>query len=124
MQNSRMAQATKWLPAILDYMKKVKLNISTCFASFPTRTANYLSLNWNNLTLHTVLPAYGRGHQRYKTIHHSCACPRRPLISSSQLPFGINLVPLFFNYFFFFFFALTLDYCMICSTSPSSYNPE
>ncbi len=24
-----MAQATKWLPAILDYMKKVKLNIST-----------------------------------------------------------------------------------------------
>ncbi len=65
--NSRMAQATKWLPAILDYMKKVKLNISTCLASFPTRTANYLSLNWYNLTLHTVRPAYGRGHQRYKT---------------------------------------------------------
>ncbi len=62
-----MAQATKWLPAILDYMKKVKLNISTCLASFLTRTANYLSLNWNNLTLHTVRPAYGRGHRRYKT---------------------------------------------------------
>ncbi len=52
-----MAQATKWLPAILDYMKKVKLNISTCLASFPTRTANYLLLNWNNLTLHTIRPA-------------------------------------------------------------------
>ncbi len=49
------------------FMKKVKLNISTCLASFPTPTANYLSLNWNNLTLHTVRPAYGRGHRRYKT---------------------------------------------------------
>ena len=27
--NYRMAQPTKWVPAILDYMKKAKLNIST-----------------------------------------------------------------------------------------------
>jgi len=27
--NYRMAQPTKWVPAILDYMKKVKSNIST-----------------------------------------------------------------------------------------------
>ena len=27
--NYRMAQPTKWVPAILDYMKKVRLNIST-----------------------------------------------------------------------------------------------
>ncbi len=42
-------------------------HINVCLASFPTRTANYLSLNWNNLTLHTVRPACGRGHRRYKT---------------------------------------------------------
>ena len=30
--NYRMAQTTKWLPAILDYMKNVMLNISTCMA--------------------------------------------------------------------------------------------
>ena len=27
--NYRMAQPTEWVPAILDYMKKMKLNIST-----------------------------------------------------------------------------------------------
>ena len=30
----RMAKTTKWLNAILDYMKKVKLNISTVFGQF------------------------------------------------------------------------------------------
>ena len=31
----RMAKATKQLPGILDYMKKVKLSISTVFGQFP-----------------------------------------------------------------------------------------
>ena len=30
-----MAQTTKWLPAILDYMKNVMSSISTCLAQFP-----------------------------------------------------------------------------------------
>ena len=30
-----MAQTTKWLPAILDYMKNAKLSMSTCLAQFP-----------------------------------------------------------------------------------------
>ena len=30
--NYRMAQPTQWVPAILDYMKKAKSNISTCLA--------------------------------------------------------------------------------------------
>ena len=32
MYNYRMAQTTQWSPAILDYMKNVKSNISTCLA--------------------------------------------------------------------------------------------
>ena len=33
--NYRLAQTTKWLPAILDYMKNVMSSISTCLAQFP-----------------------------------------------------------------------------------------
>ena len=33
--NYRMAQTTKWLPAILDYMKNVMSSISMCLAKFP-----------------------------------------------------------------------------------------
>ena len=72
-----------------SHMKKVKLNISTCLASFRTRTANYLSL------------AYGRGHQRYKIICvHALVglCLARPSYPCSTL--------IIFYYFLIFFFCL------------------
>ncbi len=44
-----MAQTTKWLPAILDYVKNVMSNISTCLAWFPNLTASIrsISIQWN-----------------------------------------------------------------------------
>ena len=45
-ENYRMAQTTKWLPAILDYMNNVMSSISTCLAQFPNGCL--YSVNWNS----------------------------------------------------------------------------
>ena len=47
-----MAQATKWLPAILDYTKNVKLSISTSHPKYlsPTLFLLYLFNKFKDLT--------------------------------------------------------------------------
>ena len=46
--NYRMAQPTEWVPAILDYMKKVRLNISTVVLAQISSSDSLLVVNRDN----------------------------------------------------------------------------
>ena len=59
--NYRMAQPTQWVPAILDYMKKARLSISTCYV-FSTQWANAIDLHAHESCMHVAV-----------RVLHSCA---------------------------------------------------